>query len=109
MKRKTIASLISLTIILGHVFAEDQKPNPETDNNSKEKPKPAPSEHAVKTGPFHIKVELDAFFSAEKEHQISLSSEAWADMTLISALSHGTKVKKGQSLLSLETKKLKKA
>ena len=44
----------------------------------------------------------------KKEHQISLSPEAWADMTLISALSHGTEVKKGQSLLSLETKKLKK-
>jgi HlyD family secretion protein len=108
MKRKLIANLISLTIILGHVFAEDQKPNPETGNNSKEPSEPTPSEHTAKTGPFHIKVELDAFFSAEKEHKISLSPEAWADMTLISALSHGTKVKKGQSILSLETKKLKK-
>lgn len=108
MKRKLIANLISLTIIVGHVFAEDQKPNPETGNNSKEQSTPAPSEHTAKTGPFIIKVELDAFFSAEKEHQISLSPEAWADMTLISALSHGTEVKKGQSLLSLETKKLKK-
>ena len=108
MKRKLIANLISLTIILGHVFAEDQKPNPETGNNSKEPSEPTPSEHTAKTGPFHIKVELDAFFSAEKEHKISLSPEAWADMTLISALLHGTKVKKGQSILSLETKKLKK-
>jgi len=108
MKRKLIANLISLTIILGHVFAEDQKPNPENDKNSKEPSKPIPDEHTAKTGPFHIKVELDAFFSAEKEHQISLSPEAWADMTLISALSHGTKVKKGQSIISLETKKLKK-
>ncbi|MED6299934.1 MAG: hypothetical protein VX860_07565 [Verrucomicrobiota bacterium] len=109
MKRKIIASLISLTIILGHVFAEDQKPNPETNNNSKEQSKPAPSEHIAKSGPFDIKVELDAFFSAEKEQQISLSPEAWTDMTLISALSHGTKVKKGQGLLTIETKKLKKA
>ena len=75
MKRKIIANLISLTIILGHVFAEDQKPNPENGNNAKEQPKPAPSEHTVKTGPFHIKIELDAFFSAEKEHQISLNPQ----------------------------------
>ena len=66
MKRKLIANLISLTIIVGHVFAEDQKPNPETGNNSKEQSTPAPSEHTAKTGPFIIKVELDAFFSAEK-------------------------------------------
>ncbi|MBO62748.1 MAG: hypothetical protein CMG33_04400, partial [Candidatus Marinimicrobia bacterium] len=109
MKRKIIASLISLTIIFGHVFAEDQKPNPGTNNDSKEQSKPAPSEHIAKSGPFHIKVELNAFFSAEKEHQISLSPEAWADMTLISALSHGTRVEKDQGLLTIETKKLKKA
>ena len=109
MKRKIIASLISLTIIFGHAFAEDQKPNPVTNNDSKEQSKPAPSEHIAKSGPFHIKVELNAFFSAEKEHQISLSPEAWADMTLISALSHGTRVEKDQGLLTIETKKLKKA
>lgn len=109
MKRKLIANFISLIIILGHGFAEDPKPNQEAANNSKDQSKPAPSEHTAKAEPFQIKIELDAFFTAEKEHQISLSPEAWPDMTLVSALSHGTKVKKGQSLLSLEIKKLKKA
>jgi len=109
MKRILITNFISLTIILGHVFAEDQKPNPEAGNDAKNQSKPAPSDHTAKAGPFRIKVELDASFTAEKEHQISLSPEAWSDMTLVSSLSHGTEVKKGQSLLSLETKKLKKA
>ena len=109
MKRILITNFISLTIILGQVFAEDQKPNTESGNDQNNQPKPAPTEHSAKAGPFHIKIELDAFFTAGNEHQISLSPEAWADMTLVSALSHGTEVKKGQSLLSLENKKLKKA
>ncbi|MEC9036441.1 MAG: hypothetical protein VX588_06440 [Verrucomicrobiota bacterium] len=109
MKRILITHFISLTIILGQVFAEDQKPNTESGNDQNNQPKPAPTEHSAKAGPFHIKIELDAFFTAGNEHQISLSPEAWADMTLVSALSHGTEVKKGQSLLSLENKKLKKA
>ena len=69
MKRKLIANFISLIIILGHGFAEDPKPNQEAANNSKDQSKPAPSEHTAKAEPFQIKIELDAFFTAEKEHQ----------------------------------------
>jgi HlyD family secretion protein len=70
---------------------------------------PSPTEHVAKAGPFEISVELDALFTARKQHRVSLTPKAWKDMTVLSVLPHGSRVKKGDRLLTLDTKKLNKA
>ncbi len=72
----------------------------------KPKPTPAPTEHVAKAAPFEIAVELDALFVADKEHRISLAPKAWADMSLLSVVPHGTRVKKGDKLVEIDTEKL---
>lgn len=78
-------------------------------DDKKAPPKPPAKEHTAKAAPFKITVELDALFTAAKEHQIRLTPKAWADMTVLSVLPHGTSVKKGDKLVTIDTEKLEKA
>ena len=94
-----ILSLISLPTL---AIAEDAA-------KDKEKQPPAPSEYLTKFAPFKITVELDGFFAPTKEHKISLTPKAWTDMTIVTAMQHGQDVKKGDKLVTLETKKLSDA
>ncbi len=101
-----VTALLALSTTLNH--AQEAKPEPKA---KEEKKKPAPTEHVAKAGPFKIEVELDALFSSpsDKEHKISLTPKSWGDMTVLSALPHGARVKKGDKLINIDTEKLKKA
>ena len=83
--------------------------NAEDPAKDKEKQPPAPTEYLTKSAPFKITVELDGFFAPTKEHKISLNPKAWADMSIVTAMQHGQAVKKGEKLVTLETKKLSDA
>ncbi len=102
MQKKIKLLTFSLLLIPAFVFSEEKEKN-------KEQSPPTPSEHVTTTAPFKITVELDGFFSPTKEHHISLTPEAWPDMTVVNALEHGQKVNKGDKLVTLETKKLGEA
>ncbi|MCP4846623.1 MAG: hypothetical protein GY899_01580 [Verrucomicrobiaceae bacterium] len=101
-----VTALFALSTPLIH--AQQPKPDPKA---QEEKKKPAPREHTAKPGPFKIEVELDALFSspADKQHKISLTPKAWGDMTVLSALPHGARVKKGDKLITIDTEKLERA
>jgi multidrug efflux pump subunit AcrA (membrane-fusion protein) len=88
-----------------------QEAKPEAKEEKKDPPAEtaAAGEHVVKAGAFEIVHELDALFAPLKQHQISIVPKAWADWTVLDALPHGTKVKKGQPLLTLNTEPLEKA
>ena len=102
MQKKLKILTFSLLLIPAFVFSEEK-------DKSKDNSPPTPSEHVTTAAPFTITVELDGFFSPTKEHQISLTPEAWPDMTIVQAMEHGQKVNKGDKLVTLETKKLEEA
>lgn len=103
------AALLALSSILTLPL----EANPE--EGEKEPPKPAepaapaPTEHVAKAAPFKIELELDALLVANKEHRISLAPKTWKNMSVISVVPHGTRVKKGARLITLDTEKLREA
>jgi len=101
-----VTALLALSTTVNH--AQEAKPKPE---GKEEKKDPVPGKHIAKSAPFKIEVELDALFTAPsaQEHQIRLAPKAWGDMTVLSALPHGARVKKGDKLISIDTEKLEKA
>ncbi|MCB1077347.1 MAG: hypothetical protein KDM64_05895, partial [Verrucomicrobiae bacterium] len=75
--------------------------------DKKDEAKPAePALHKVKKGEFELKVTLDGVFESAGQTPISLSPEAWSDLTIVSVVDHGTEVKKGDVLVKFETKDL---
>lgn len=65
--------------------------------------------YTLKESPFSLKTKLSGTIEATKATPIAMNLKRWADMTVIEVAPHGTSVKKGDVLISLETEKLKKA
>ena len=99
-----VTALLALSTILNH--AQEAKPKPPAKDEKKE---PSPGNHVAKSAPFKIEVELDALFTSGREYKLSLTPKAWGDMTVLSALPHGTRVKKDDKLITIDTGKLEKA
>jgi HlyD family secretion protein len=99
-----VTALLALSPTLN--IAQEVKPKPKAPVEKKE---PVPGNHVAKSAPFKIEVELDALFTSGREYKISLIPKAWGDMTVLSALPHGTRVKKGDKLITIDTGKLEKA
>jgi multidrug resistance efflux pump len=76
---------------------------------AKEKPKEPGATHTVARGPLRLDVELDGVFISGQTAEIVLRPELWADLTVQKAVPHGTRVKAGEVLVELETKKLDEA
>lgn len=68
-----------------------------------------PKTHKVEAERLKIEVELDGRFESGKMTPLSLRPEAWSTLTVKKAVAHGTKVKKGDPLVWLETDDLDKA
>lgn len=71
-------------------------------------PKPAETVKAAK-GKFSIDVTAKGVFEAEDTEEVSIKLEAWTGMTVVSAVPHGSSVKKGDSLVKLDMDKINKA
>lgn len=66
----------------------------------------APATHTVKRGNLQRTVQWDGVFESARMTPIKLSPKAWNDLTVVDAVAHGTRVKKGDVLVRLETEKL---
>lgn len=99
-----VTALLALSTTVNH--AQEAKPEPKAPGAKK---KPVPREHVAKSAPFKIQVELDALFTSGREYKLSITPKAWSDMTVLSAVPHGTRVKKGDKLITIDTEKLEKA
>src|SRR5687767_5625847 len=75
----------------------------------KEKPKDPGATHTVARGPLKLDAELDGVFVSGQASEVVLRPELWADLTVQKAVPHGTRVKAGELLVQLETKKLDEA
>jgi RND family efflux transporter MFP subunit len=82
--------------------ADDKKADETTD----EKKADAPATLTVKTEPLKIEVSVDGVFEAKNTTEVLLRPKAWAELTVHSAVEHGRRVKKGQTLIKLNTQKI---
>jgi HlyD family secretion protein len=71
-----------------------------------EKPVDSPSTYTVKRGSLDTRVELTAVFESARMEPLGIDPEVWADLTVVEAVPHGTRVKKDQVLLKLDREKL---
>ena len=65
-------------------------------------------EHTVTERPFHTETTLDAGFLPASATAISIQPETWADFTITSVVPQGAIVKKGDTLIGIETKHIDK-
>ena len=77
------------------------KPAAEADKDA------APATHTVKASPFELNVEISGTFESARMTEIAISPEAWAELTVVETVAHGTLVKKGDVLVKLKTDNLK--
>ena len=67
----------------------------------------APPTHTVARAPAKPKVTLDAILEATDMAPVKLETKAWTDLTVLEAVPHGARVRKGDVLVKLDTDKLK--
>lgn len=68
-------------------------------------PKPAPT-HTVAKGTLKSKVLLDAVFESTAMAPIKIETKSWSDLTVLEAVAHGARVKRGETLVKIDTEKL---
>jgi HlyD family secretion protein len=68
-----------------------------------------PTPYRVKKKPFRIEVSLDGVVEARNTSEVSLHPQEWASLVVLKAVEHGTAVKRGDLLVSLETEKIDRA
>ncbi|MEM1441936.1 MAG: HlyD family efflux transporter periplasmic adaptor subunit [Verrucomicrobiota bacterium] len=88
---------------------EMAKDIPEAEEKS-EKPAPEKDSETVKVekGSIEITAEIPGVLRSRKSTPMKMELVRWADLLVVEALPHGTEVKKGDVLVELETKGLKK-
>ncbi len=74
---------------------------------SSDKKSESPPAHTVTRGPLKNKVKLDAVVEAVEMAPVKLEPKAWSDLSVLEAVSHGARVKKGDLLVKLDTEKVK--
>jgi len=72
-----------------------------------EKKPEGPATHTIARGALKPKVQLDAVVEAVEMAPVKLEPKAWTDLTVLEAVSHGARVKKGDLLVRLDTEKIK--
>lgn len=66
----------------------------------------APATHTIAKGTLKPKAQFDAVFESAEMAPVKLETKAWSDLTVLEAVPHGAKVKKGDTLVKLDTEKL---
>lgn len=65
-------------------------------------------EHTVESQAFQVETSLTAIFLPSEFETVSISPEEWTDFTITSIVEHGTKVKKGSSLIGIDSRAIDK-
>lgn len=68
---------------------------------------PPPPTHTVARAPAKPKVQLEAVFEAAEMTPVKIEAKAWTDLTVLEAVPHGARVRKGEALVKLDTEKLR--
>ena len=70
---------------------------------------PAAPTYTVKREPFKIQFELDGSFESRNMTEIIFHPEEWMSFTVVKAVEHGARVKKGDVLIEFDSEKIDKA
>ena len=92
LSARSLAALLAAALATGAAPAAD--------------PKPAPTTHTIAKGTLKPKVQLDAVFESIDMTPVKLETKAWTDLTVIEAVPHGARVKRGETLVKLDTEKI---
>jgi multidrug efflux pump subunit AcrA (membrane-fusion protein) len=76
-------------------------------SSSSEKKSEGLPTHTLSRGALKTKTQLDAVLESEEMKPIKIEPKTWSDLTVKEALPHGARVKKGDTLVTLETEKIK--
>ncbi len=77
---------------------------------TKEADKPAEAKtHKVGRGVFQVEIALDGVLEAKQMTPIVARPESWKELTVVSAVAHGERVTKGQTLVTLDLDNLDRA
>jgi multidrug efflux pump subunit AcrA (membrane-fusion protein) len=68
-----------------------------------------PSTHKASKSPFKIEVSLKGVFESEDMVEVVLRPDTWSGFNVLKAVEHGTTVKKGDSLVTLDMEKIYQA
>jgi len=72
-------------------------------------PAPTAPAYTVKREPFKIQIDLEGFFEGRNMTEIILRPEEWMTFTVVEAVEHGARVKKGDVLVKFDSEKIDKA
>ena len=95
-------ALAALVIVPGCVSVEPKRPTAEAKADAA-----APTTHTVTRASAKAKPALDAVFEAVEMAPVKLEPKGWTDLTVLDAVAHGARVRKGDVLVRLDTEKLK--
>jgi len=87
----------------------DEPAKTESGKKKDEAAKAEPATQTIKREPLKITVELDGAFEPRTAAEVVVKPDEWSGLTVLSAVPHGARVRKGDVLLKLETEKLDKA
>src|SRR3972149_4579983 len=82
---------------------------PAADKPAKESSTPAAPTYTVKREPFKIQIELDGLFESREMSEIVLHPEEWSTFPVAEAVEHGTRMKKGDVLITFDSEKIDRA
>jgi len=106
LKLCTAAAIIAAAPVTS-TFAQDAAKKPAAPAAAAKKPATPPKPITeVKKEDFRVSVTLPAVFEATKLTEVKVLPKVWTDLTVVSAVEHGTRVKKGTRLVQLDLKKL---
>jgi multidrug efflux pump subunit AcrA (membrane-fusion protein) len=102
---------VMCVVVAGLALARED--DPAKDKKKADAPKaPKPPTHKVETGPFRVELSLKGVFETPAMSEVSVHFEAWsppmAPLTVVSASEPGTVVKKGDTILKLDTDRIDK-
>lgn len=99
-----VIRLFAICLLAGSMVRADSK---ETSAEAKPKKPEAPATHTISRGTLKGKVPLDAVVESLEMIPLKLEPKAWNELIVLEAVPHGAKVKKGQTLVKLDTEKLR--
>ncbi len=110
---RLVAFLALLALVPCAVHAGEAPKEGAKDKAAKEKgakkPPAKPGTHMVKRGPFKIEAQLKGVFEARGMTEVVFRPEAWAGLVVHKAVAQGTRVKAGDVVIALDTKKIGEA